>query len=148
MSSNEIVLLVLDAVVGIMFGFMLRNSAKVEVESLVGNRYVVFVLFVLLAIVGFFHNEGIFRFIQSGIVILLGLMYLNMKSGLSPEGVVLMGSLAKYKKIKSITLSKNDSSLFFEHMKKTNALFFRPEQYDDFRNYLARKSISVKKMPK
>lgn len=148
MSVNQIVFLVLDSVVFVMFVRMMIHSRQVEVEIKVGNRWAVFGLFVLLAIVGFGHNKGFFRYIQSGIVLVLGWMYMTMKSGLSPKGVVLMGSLISYEKIGQLTLSKKDSSLFFEHLRKTNALFFEPSQYEEFRAYLAKHSVSVKKMPR
>ncbi|MBW9212747.1 MULTISPECIES: hypothetical protein [Terrabacteria group] len=147
MSVNQMIFLVLDVLVFAMFTLMLVHSSQVEVETKVGNRWAVFVLFVLLAIVGFMHNQGAFRYIQSGVVLGLGIMYMNMKSGLSPKGVVLMGSLVKYKKIGQLTLSRKDSSLFFEHFHKINALFFEPSQYEEFRDYLAKYSVSVKKMP-
>ena len=47
MSVNQIVFLVLDSVVFVMFVRMMIHSRQVEVETKVGNRWAVFGLFVL-----------------------------------------------------------------------------------------------------
>ena len=146
MNTVELVWLFIDLVVMIMFLFMLKNSLRVKVVSKVGHKSFIFTFFILLAIVGFWRNTGFFRYVQSIIVIILGIMYLQMKSGLSADGVVLMGSLTPYKKIKSLVLSANDASIFFTYNKKTKALFFKEEQYNEFRNYLLANSVKVEKI--
>ena len=104
-------------------------------------KWMIPVLFLAIAIIGFVRYEGVFRIVQFIVPIILGVMYYFMKSGLSDEGIVMMGSLIKFHKAGQVMLSRSDNSIYFVRNKIQTALFFEEDQFDEVRNFLKEHSV-------
>ena len=143
MDIQTLILYVFDIVMLVAFARMLVISNTVKIETKVGNKmkWMIPVLFLAIAVIGFVRYEGIFRIVQFVVPIILGIMYYFMKSGLSDEGIVMMGSLIKFHKAGQVTLSRSDNSIYFVKNKITTALFFEEEQFDEVRDFLKKHSV-------
>ncbi len=143
MDIQTLILYVFDIVMLVAFARMLVVSNTVKIETKVGNKmkWMIPVLFIAIAVIGFVRYEGIFRIAQFIAPIILGIMYYFMKSGLSDEGIVMMGSLIKFHKAGQVTLSRSDNSIYFVKNKITTALFFEEEQFDEVRDFLKKHSV-------
>ena len=143
MDIQTLILYVFDIVMLVAFARMLVISNTVKIETKVGNKmkWMIPVLFIAIAVIGFVRYEGIFRIVQFVVPIILGIMYYFMKSGLSDEGIVMMGSLIKFHKAGQVTLSRSDNSIYFVKNKITTALFFEEDQIDEVRDFLKKHSV-------
>ena len=143
MDIQTLILYVFDIVMLVAFARMLVVSNTVKIETKVGNKmkWMIPVLFIAIAVIGFVRYEGIFRIVQFVVPIILGIMYYFMKSGLSDEGIVMMGSLIKFRKAGQVTLSRSDNSIYFVKNKITTALFFEEDQFDEVRDFLKKHSV-------
>ncbi len=143
MDIQTLILYVFDIVMLVAFARMLVISNTVKIETKVGNKmkWMIPVLFIAIAVIGFVRYEGIFRIVQFVVPIILGIMYYFMKSGLSDEGIVMMGSLIKFHKAGQVTLSRSDNSIYFVKNKITTALFFEEDQFDEVRDFLKKHSV-------
>ena len=143
MDIQTLILYVFDIVMLVAFARMLVISNTVKIETKVGNKmkWMIPVLFIAIAVIGFVRYEGIFRIVQFIVPIILGIMYYFMKSGLSDEGIVMMGSLIKFHKVGQVTLSRSDNSIYFVKNKITTALFFEEDQFDEVRDFLKKHSV-------
>ena len=143
MDIQTLILYVFDIVMLVAFARMLVISNTVKIETKVGNKmkWMIPVLFIAIAVIGFVRYEGIFRIVQFIVPIILGIMYYFMKSGLSDEGIVMMGSLIKFQKAGQVTLSRSDNSIYFVKNKITTALFFEEDQFDEVRDFLKKHSV-------
>ena len=92
MDIQTLILYIFDVVMLVAFAKMLIVSNTVKIETKVGNKmkWMIPVLFLVIAVIGFVRYEGIFRIVQFIVPIILGIMYYFMKSGLSDEGIVLI----------------------------------------------------------
>ena len=143
MDIQNLILYVFDVVMLVAFARMLMISNTVKIETKVGNKmkWIIPVLFLAIAMIGFIRYEGIFRIVQFIVPIILGVMYYFMKSGLSDEGIVMMGSLIKFHKAGQVMLSRSDNSIYFVRNKIQTALFFEEDQFDEVRNFLKEHSV-------
>ena len=143
MDIQNLILYVFDVVMLVAFARMLMVSNTVKIETKVGNKmkWMIPVLFLAIAIIGFVRYEGVFRIVQFIVPIILGVMYYFMKSGLSDEGIVMMGSLIKFHKAGQVMLSRSDNSIYFVRNKIQTALFFEEDQFDEVRKFLKEHSV-------
>ena len=143
MDIQNLILYVFDVVMLVAFARMLLVSNTVKIETKVGNKmkWMIPVLFLAIAMIGFIRYEGVFRIVQFIVPIILGVMYYFMKSGLSDEGIVMMGSLIKFHKAGQVMLSRSDNSIYFVRNKIQTALFFEEDQFDEVRNFLKEHSV-------
>ena len=143
MDIQTLILYVFDIVMLVAFARMLVISNTVKIETKVGNKmkWMIPVLFIAIAVIGCVRYQGIFRIVQFIVPIILGIMYYFMKSGLSDEGIVMMGSLIKFHKAGQVTLSRSDNSIYFVKNKITTALFFEEDQFDEVRDFLKKHSV-------
>ena len=143
MDIQNLILYVFDVVMLVAFARMLMVSNTVKIETMVGNKmkWMIPVLFLAIAMFGFIRYEGVFRIVQFIVPIILGVMYYFMKSGLSDEGIVMMGSLIKFHKAGQVMLSRSDHSIYFVRNKIQTALFFEEDQFDEVRNFLKEHSV-------
>ena len=143
MDIQNLILYVFDVVMLVAFARMLLVSNTVKIETKVGNKmkWMIPVLFLAIAMIGFIRYEGIFRIVQFIVPIILGVMYYFMKSGLSDEGIVMMGSLIKFHKAGQVMLSRSDNSIYFVRNKIQTALFFEEDQFDEVRKFLKEHSV-------
>ena len=143
MDIQNLILYVFDVVMLVAFARMLMVSNTVKIETKVGNKmkWMIPVLFLAIAMIGFVRYEGVFRIVQFIVPIILGVMYYFMKSGLSDEGIVMMGSLIKFHKAGQVMLSRSDNSIYFVRNKIQTALFFEEDQFDEVRKFLKEHSV-------
>jgi len=143
MDIQNLILYVFDVVMLVAFARMLLVSNTVKIETKVGNKmkWMIPVLFLAIAVIGFVRYEGVFRIVQFIVPIILGVMYYFMKSGLSDEGIVMMGSLIKFHKAGQVMLSRSDNSIYFVRNKIQTALFFEEDQFDEVRKFLKEHSV-------
>ena len=143
MDIQNLILYVFDVVMLVAFARMLMISNTVKIETKVGNKmkWMIPVLFLAIAMIGFIRYEGVFRIVQFIVPIILGVMYYFMKSGLSDEGIVMMGSLIKFHKAGQVMLSRSDNSIYFVRNKIQTALFFEEDQFDEVRKFLKEHSV-------
>ncbi len=128
-----------DAIILFRFAVMVKESTAVELESTVGKslRWIVPALFWGFAIFGWFNYDGIFRLVQTIAMVLMGALYLMMKSGLTPEGIVMMGKFTPYGSCGQLKLNSQDKCLYYSAQNAHElGLFFTEEQLDDVRAYL------------
>lgn len=129
-------LYVLDAALAVMLVRLVINSRKVELETGINMKWVMPVLFLIVAVISFIHYEGMLRAVQTVFLILAAIACFTLKTGLAKEGVVSFGSMLKYNNIRRISLSKRDSCLWIETKFRRTSVSFKPEQMHQVRAYL------------
>jgi len=142
MSMQDAAFYVMDLIIFIMFVRMLKNSMEVKLEVKTGMKWLVPLVFGGCAAVGWFRFEGTFRIIQTVILIVFGVMYYFMKSGLSEKGIVMMGSLTTYEKAGTLTLSAKNSCIYYKLKGRDGAMFFDPDQMEEIRKFLKERALS------
>ena len=147
MDFNDLIFYILDIVIIVMLMRWHGNCRKIRIETKIGAKWIIPAIFIVVAVVGFFkyQDDPYFRYIQTGALLLCAVLYYTMRSGLSDDGVVMMGALTKWRKAGSITLNKKESCIIFKLRGKTAALYFDPDQLNDVRNFLAQRSVSHNK---
>ena len=147
MDFNDLIFYILDIVIIVMLMRWHGNCLKIRIETKIGAKWIIPAIFIVVAVIGFFkyQDDPYFRYIQTGALLLCAGLYYTMRSGLSDDGVVMMGALTKWEKAGSITLNKKESCIIFKLRGKTAALYFDPDQLNDVRNFLAQRSVSHNK---
>ena len=147
MDFNDLIFYILDLIIIVMLLRWHGNCRKIRIETKIGAKWIIPAIFIVVAVIGFFkyQDDPYFRYIQTGALLLCAVLYYTMRSGLSDDGVVMMGALTKWEKAGSITLNKKESCIIFKLRGKTAALSFDPDQLNDVRNFLAQRSVSHNK---
>ena len=147
MDFNDLIFYILDLIIIVMLLRWHGNCRKIRIETKIGAKWIIPAIFIVVAVIGFFkyQDDPYFRYIQTGALLLCAGLYYTMCSGLSDDGVVMMGALTKWEKAGSITLNKKESCIIFKLRGKTAALYFDPDQLNDVRNFLAQRSVSHNK---
>ena len=147
MDFNDLIFYILDVIIIVMLLRWHGNCRKIRIETKIGAKWIIPAIFIVVAVIGFFkyQDDPVFRYIQTGALLLCAGLYYTMRSGLSDDGVVMMGALTKWEKAGSITLNKKESCIIFKLRGKTAALYFDPDQLNDVRNFLAQRSVSHNK---
>lgn len=143
MNINDLIFYILDVIIIGMLIYWHGNCRKIVIETKVGAKWLIPALFLVVAVIGFFkyQDDPVFRIVQTGALVLCAGLYYTVKSGLSEDGVVMMGALTKWEKAGSVTLNKKESCLIFRLRGKTAALYFDPDQLDEVRKFLAQRAI-------
>lgn len=134
---------VLDLAILVMLVKWTITSSKVKIATTVGARWLVPTLFFIVAVIGFVKYEGFFKWSQTISLIVFGIMYYFLKSGLSDDGIVMNGALTSWEKAGTVTLSKKDSCIIFTLKKRNAALYFDPSQLDEVRSFLSKRSVKT-----
>jgi hypothetical protein len=142
MDVNDIIFYVLDLLIFIMLVRWLINCRDLEVKTSVGKygKLMIPALFIIVAVIGWFKYEGTFKYVQTAALILFGVMYLCLNSGLSAKGIVMNGALTPWDKAGELTLSKKDSCLIYTYKKRQAALYFKPEELPQVREFLQKQT--------
>ena len=114
------------------------DSRKVEIPTRLGPRWVIPAVFWGIALVSNFNYTGSFRVIQTIILIVMGIMYWFMKSGLCPEGVVMIGRLYKYEKCKPMEIDDEFNALKLTIRRAPTEIRFPDQDMNDIRKYLSK----------
>lgn len=126
--NNDIIYYLADAFVVTLFIRMYMSSRKVIIEADPGNRFVVSGFLFLLGLFGIFVYDGIFRIIQTCVMLFLSVMLWLLKSGLAKEGAVAGGSMIPYSKIETMTILKKECKVQVTSKRGTTGLQFKREQ--------------------
>ena len=111
MTVGDLIFYVFDAAILYMLYRMYNASKTIEVKTTLGPRWVIPALFWAIALLGLFNYSGAFRWIQTILLAVMGGIYWQMDSGLSPKGIVMIGRLYPYEKTKPITRSRSIRTL-------------------------------------
>lgn len=143
MDINDLIFYILDVVIIVMLVKWHINCRKIRVETKVGAKWLIPALFIVVAVIGFFKYEDdfVFRIVQPAILVICAGLYYTVKSGLSDDGIIMMGALTKWEKAGSVTLNRKESCVIFKLRGKTAALYFDPDQLDDVRKFLAERAV-------
>ena len=140
MPVYDIILYILDVVIFIMLARMVMNSRKIVIETKVGQRWIVPLLFVVVAVIGINRYSGVFRIVQTIFLLLFAALYYNIRSGFADEGIVSMGTLIPYDKAGTVTLNKKNSCILYRYRGIDAAMFVDPDQIPEIREFLQKKS--------
>lgn len=140
MPVYDIILYILDVVIFIMLARMVMNSRKIVIETKVGQRWIVPLLFVVVAVIGINRYSGVFRIVQTIFLLLFAALYYNIRSGFANEGIVSMGTLIPYDKAGTVTLNKKNSCILYRYRGRDAAMFVDPDQIPEIREFLQKKS--------
>jgi len=135
---GDIIFYVLDIAILYMLWTMRQNSARVIVGTQIGPRWILPAVFWAIALAGFFNYTGVFRFIQSAALIAMGVIYWKMESGLSKDGVVMIGRLYRYEKIQPITVDEKNHCINCMMRGAKTPVFFPQEKMKDVKRCLAK----------
>ncbi|MCH4207975.1 MAG: hypothetical protein LKF79_06430 [Solobacterium sp.] len=147
MSVGDLLFYVMDAVIIGMLVKMLMTCSKVEVEIKQGLRWLIPVLFMAIAVFSFIKFEGIFRYIQAALLTVMAVMYWFMKTGLTPDGIVMIGRFVPYKKAGSLFMDENDHTLHFQ-FKGSTEIYYNAAEEQAIREYLEAHHIKLAKKKK
>ncbi len=142
---NDIIFYVLDVIIFIMLARMLRASHKIEIKTKAAPRWVIPCVFWAIAVIGIVNFSGVFRIIHTGCLILDGILYLFMESGLSEDGIVMIGRLYPYEKLTRIEVRDAENTVYFAKKGGLAPIMFREEQMKDVHSYLSKHAGIAKK---
>ncbi|MBP3867624.1 MAG: hypothetical protein IKF60_05390 [Solobacterium sp.] len=148
MTVGDLIFYVLDAAILFMLYRMYQASKTIEIKTSVGPRWVIPAMFWAIALLGLFNYRGAFRIIQTIALAVMGAIYWTFDSGLSKKGLVMIGRLYPYEKIKPITVDEANHCVNFTIRKVPTAIFFLPEQMRDVQNYLSHHAGVAKRAAK
>jgi hypothetical protein len=129
---------VLDAIVMVMLVRMKAASRRIELPTRLGPRWVIPCVFWGIALVGLFNYSGVFRIVQTVLLAGMGILYWGLNSGLSPEGIVIIGRLYPYKKLKSIRILDKEHRVEFSKGAGPAFIDFAPDQMKEVHHYLSK----------
>ncbi|MBR3357227.1 MAG: hypothetical protein IKG46_05290 [Solobacterium sp.] len=140
MTVYEIILYIMGAAVFVMLLRMVIQSRKIVIEVRSGPKWIVPLMFVVVAVIGITRYTGAFRIIQTILLLTYAVMYYNIRSGFADEGIVSMGTMIPYEKAGTVTLNKNNNCILYRYRGRDAALFIDPDQIPEIREFLQKKS--------
>lgn len=144
MTYQDLLFYVMNAIILVMIAKMLRSSGRVELEIRQGMRWLVPVIFLAIAVISWLRFEGVFRVVQTAMLVIMAAMYWFMRTGLAEHGIVMLGNYVPYEKAGDVWIDEADHSLHFRY-RGNSLLFFPPEQEADIRKYLEKHHVRVVK---
>jgi hypothetical protein len=142
-SMDDLLFYVLDLLIFVMMLRWMKNSRKVVIPTKQGMQWLVPVIFVAVAVFGWFRYDGLFKYVQTAALLAFAVMYYFLKSGLSPEGIVINGALTTWGDAGSVTLSKKDNCVTIHNQKKVSSMYFDPSQLETIRKFLKERSVKA-----
>jgi hypothetical protein len=143
MEFNDLIFYVLDIAILVMLVRMLNASRRVELEVKAGSTLYVAIAFFLIALAGLLRYQGAFRWIQTAALVVMGVLYLFLKTGFSKTGIILFGQMYPYARIRNLRFNDEEHCLRFEDTKKVllhgpqHFLYYPPAQEKQIRDYLS-----------
>ena len=138
MNWNDLLFYVLDAIVMATLFKMRRDSKRIEVATKLGPRWVIPCIFWGIAAIGLFNYSGVFRVIQTALLVIMGVLYWGLNSGLSPDGIVMIGKLYPYQKLKSIKVDDEGHRVEFSKGAAPAYIDFNEDQMKEVHRYLSK----------
>lgn len=108
LTQMDFVLFALNLVLFAYLLYMYINTRKIVVSGYIGSTKFIAIVFIVFAFIPLFTNMDIFTIIRSVLIATVGIMYSLLKSGISNEGFVIMGTLYPWRKISNIEKDKKE----------------------------------------
>lgn len=143
MAFDDMLFYVLDLVILVMMVQWVKASRKIKIQTKQGLQWLIPAIFVVIAVIGWFRYDGLFRIIQTIVLIVFAGIYYFLKSGLCDEGIVINGALTTWEDAGTVKLSKKDSCISFQGRRKMSSLYFEPEQLEEIRKFLRERSVKA-----
>lgn len=136
MNWIDIALCIIDAGVMVMLMRMILNSKSVRIQIPISFNWVMPIAFFAIGLISLLSFSGVFRYIQAGLMVLFGCVLLNMKTGLSVNGMIVMGDRIPYRDIRNISVKDG----MFTYTCKKGPMEFKidPAKEQEFHEYLER----------
>ena len=121
---------------------MAIHSRQVQVAGKLGPTWIITVFFVGIGIIRLFQNHSLFSIIQTVLIVLLGVLYSQMRSGFSDQGIVLLGNLYTWDRITQADVPDTEETqeikVEFTVKKVSRFVYFTTAQRDEIEAMLTR----------
>ena len=138
----EIAIVVVHMILLFYFTRMAIHSRQVQVAGKLGPTWIITVFFVGIGIIRLFQNHSLFSIIQTVLIVLLGVLYSQMRSGFSDQGIVLLGNLYTWDRITQADVTDTEETqeikVEFTVKKVSRFVYFTTAQRDEVEAMLTR----------
>lgn len=134
---SDIIFVIMDVMIMILMLGWIRTSRKVEIEARPGSKIVISCMFFGVAVLTFVRYTGWIRYVQTIVLVLIGVLFYLVKSGICDTGVVVTGVFTPWSRVGQVSFNRSDSSISFEVNHKPVRLYFKAEQMDQIRMFLS-----------
>lgn len=138
----EIAIVIVNLILLFYFTRMAIHSRQVQVAGKLGSTWIITVFFVGIGIIRLFQNHSLFSIIQTVLIVLLGVLYSQMRSGFSDQGIVLLGNLYTWDRITQADVTDTEETqeikVEFTVKKVSRFVYFTTAQRDAVEAMLTR----------
>ena len=138
----EIAIVIVNLILLFYFTRMAIHSRQVLVAGKLGPTWIITVFFVGIGIIRLFQNHSLFSIIQTVLIVLLGVLYSQMRSGFSDQGIVLLGNLYTWDRITQADVTDTEETqeikVEFTVKKVSRFVYFTTAQRDAVEAMLTR----------
>ena len=138
----EIAIVIVNLILLFYFTRMAIHSRQVKVAGKLGPTWIITVFFVGIGIIRLFQNHSLFSIIQTVLIVLLGVLYSQMRSGFSDQGIVLLGNLYTWDRITQADVTDTEETqeikVEFTVKKVSRFVYFTTAQRDAVEEMLTR----------
>ena len=138
----EIAIVIVNLILLFYFTRMAIHSRQVQVAGKLGSMWIITVFFVGIGIIRLFQNHSLFSIIQTVLIVLLGVLYSQMRSGFSDQGIVLLGNLYTWDRITQADVTDTEETqeikVEFTVKKVSRFVYFTTAQRDAVEAMLTR----------
>lgn len=138
---SDILFVIMDVMIMVMLFMWIKTSRKVIIEAKAGSKIIISVMFFAVAVLTFIRYSGWIRYVQTVTLIVIGVLFYLVKSGISEDGIVMTGIFTSWSKAGKVSLNRTDCSISFEVNHKPGRLYFKAEQMDEIRKVLTKKKV-------
>ena len=136
----EIAIVIINLILLFYFTRMAIHSR--QVTGKLGPTWIITVFFVVIGIIRLFQNHSLFSIIQTVLIVLLGVLYSQMRSGFSDQGIVLLGNLYTWDRITQADVTDTEETqeikVEFTVKKVSRFVYFTTAQRDAVEAMLTR----------
>ena len=104
--------------------------------------WIITAFFVVIGIIRLFQNHSLFSIVQTVLIVLLGVLYSQMRSGFSDQGIVLLGNLYTWDRITQADVTEAEETreikVEFTVKKVSRFVYFSTAQRDAVEAMLTR----------
>lgn len=106
----DLVLLAINIILLVYLVGMVKNSREVSVSGKLGNVWIIAGFFFLMGLMRLMQGINAFAIIQTVMIMAVGVIYSQMRSGMSEKGIVMLGVLYPWKKIVKVDVSPDEAA--------------------------------------
>ena len=130
----EIAIVIVNLILLFYFTRMAMHSRQVQVPGKLGPTWIITAFFVVIGIIRLFQNHSLFSIVQTVLIVLLGVLYSQMRSGFSDQGIVLLGNLYTWDRITQADVTEAEETreikVEFTVKKVSRFVYFSTAQRD------------------